>query len=52
VIEHLQNQLNWIEQENIESPYIYLTYVGECSEKDAKEFVDKLKGESNKNENK
>jgi hypothetical protein len=45
VVEHLQGQIEWAEQEKAEPPYIYLTYADKCSVEDAKEFMEKLKAE-------
>lgn len=46
IIENLQDQLEWIEQENIQPPYIYFTYEKENLEEKVRKIVKELKGES------
>ncbi|NLA32977.1 MAG: hypothetical protein GX864_03460 [Mollicutes bacterium] len=46
IIDNLQDQLEWIEQENIQPPYIYFTYEKENLEEKVRKIVEELKGES------
>ena len=45
VIDHLQRQLEWVEQENVEPPYIYFTYNNAVNPEIAREYINKLKKE-------
>jgi tryptophan synthase alpha subunit len=43
VANNLYGQIEWIQKEEVEPPYIYLTYAGKCNQDDAREFMNKLK---------
>jgi hypothetical protein len=43
IIDHLKGQLEWIYQENVEPPYIYLTYNDAIDPEVAHEYINKLK---------
>ena len=42
-IENLKGQLEWIEKENINPPYLYSLYYNETTKEDIQNLLDKIK---------
>lgn len=48
LVEHLQKQLEWIEQEGIEPPHLYSQFHESTPEDDVREILEELKNKGGK----
>jgi len=45
VVQHLQSQLKWIEQENVNPPYLYSQFDERIPKEEVSKMLDELKGD-------